>query len=428
MSDERDFEIRSDEVNDILSKTPSWMVRTGSLLMAAVLSLIIAGSALFSYPDIISAPVIITSANLPANLIARRAGRIQIIISADRSNVLKGDVIAMLENPASYPDYLIAKELSLGLMDSSVNLSEKLLLGELQEPYNQLVKSVKEYREFLSLNYHGRMISSVKRETDAKRVQIRNSQNREKTALEQYQIAESIYKRESSLYQQRAISQQEYEKGKSTFLSVKQLLEGIRDEVGKNRIEVIKGEQTILNLEMEREELINTHNRSIEQSLATFRSRLSEWEQTNLFISPVDGVVSFTRYWQENQNVIAGDVVFTVIPLEEATITGKLFIPTNGAGKVKPGQKINVKLDGYPYMEYGMVEAIVKSISMLPATIGNERVYIVETEFRSGLKTSYAIDINLTGELHGVGEIITERASLLRRVFYPVKHMFKNNF
>lgn len=428
MSDERDFEIRSDEVNDILSKTPSWMVRTGSLLMAAVLSLIIAGSALFSYPDIISAPVIITSANLPANLIARRAGRIQIIISADRSNVLKGDVIAMLENPASYPDYLIAKELSLGLMDSSVNLSEKLLLGELQEPYNQLVKSVKEYREFLSLNYHGRMISSVKRETDAKRVQIRNSQNREKTALEQYQIAESIYKRESSLYQQRAISQQEYEKGKSTFLSVKQLLEGIRDEVGKNRIEVIKGEQTILNLEMEREELINTNKRSIEQSLATFRSRLSEWEQTNLFISPVDGVVSFTRYWQENQNVIAGDVVFTVIPLEEATITGKLFIPTNGAGKVKPGQKINVKLDGYPYMEYGMVEAIVKSISMLPATIGNERVYIVETEFRSGLKTSYAIDINLTGELHGVGEIITERASLLRRVFYPVKHMFKNNF
>ena len=428
MSDERDFEIRSDEVNDILSKTPSWMVRTGSLLMAAVLSLIIAGSALFSYPDIISAPVIITSANLPANLIARRAGRIQIIITADRSNVLKGDVIAMLENPASYPDYLIAKELSMGLLDSSVNLSEKLLLGELQEPYNQLVKSVKEYREFLSLNYHGRMISSVKRETDAKRVQIRNSQNREITALEQYQIAESIYKRESSLYQQRAISQQEYEKGKSAFLSVKQLLEGIRDEVGKNRIEVIKGEQTILNLEMEREELINAHKRSIEQSLATFNSRLSEWEQTNLFISPVDGVVSFTRYWQENQNVIAGDVVFTVIPLEEATITGKLFIPTNGAGKVKPGQKINVKLDGYPYMEYGMVEAIVKSISMLPATIGNERVYIVETEFRSGLKTSYAVDIDFTGELHGVGEIITERASLLRRVFYPVKHMFKNNF
>lgn len=354
MSDERDFEIRSDEVNDILSKTPSWMVRTGSLLMAAVLSLIIAGSALFSYPDIISAPVIITSANLPANLIARRAGRIQIIITADRSNVLKGDVIAMLENPASYPDYLIAKELSMGLLDSSVNLSEKLLLGELQEPYNQLVKSVKEYREFLSLNYHGRMISSVKRETDAKRVQIRNSQNREITALEQYQIAESIYKRESSLYQQRAISQQEYEKGKSAFLSVKQLLEGIRDEVGKNRIEVIKGEQTILNLEMEREELINSHKRSIEQSLATFNSRLSEWEQTNLFISPVDGVVSFTRYWQENQNVIAGDVVFTVIPLEEATITGKLFIPTNGAGKVKPGQKINVKLDGYPYgVRYG---------------------------------------------------------------------------
>ncbi|MDZ4058549.1 MAG: HlyD family secretion protein, partial [Bacteroidales bacterium] len=63
MSEERDYEIRSDEVNDILSKTPSWMVRTGSLMMVAVLSLIVVGSAFFSYPDIISAPVIITSAN-----------------------------------------------------------------------------------------------------------------------------------------------------------------------------------------------------------------------------------------------------------------------------------------------------------------------------------------------------------------------------
>jgi multidrug resistance efflux pump len=428
MSEERDYEIRSDEVNDILSKTPSWMVRTGSLMMVAVLSLIVVGSAFFSYPDIISAPVIITSANLPANLIAKRSGRIQSIVAVDGTCIEKGVVIAMLENPASYRDYLQAKEICSQWSDSTTLLTEKLLLGDLQDPYNQLVKAFKEYREFLSIDYHRRMIGSVKRETEAKRGQIKSSQRREITAMEQFEIAESTFKRESTLYQQRAISLQEYEKSRSAFLSVKQLLEGIRDEVGRNRIEVIKGEQTILNLEMEREELLNAHLRAVESSLSTFMSRLSEWEQTHLFISPVDGMLTFTRYWQENQNVTAGDVVFTVIPLEEKRITGKLYIPTSGAGKVKPGQKINIKLDGYPFMEYGMVEVHVKSVSLLPASIGSERVYIVETEFPDGLRTNYSVDIDFAGEMHGTGEIITERASLLRRVFYPVKHIMNNNF
>ena len=148
----------------------------------------------------------------------------------------------------------------------------------------------------------------------------------------------------------------------------------------------------------------------------------------NLFVSPVDGTVSFTSYWQENQNVLSGEVVFTVLPVRDKNISGKLYIPLAGAGKVKIGQKVNVKLDSYPYMEYGMVVVSVKSISLLPATLGKDRVYIVSVDFPDGLKTTYSQDLLFSEEMHGTGEIVTHDVSLLRRVFYPVKHMLKTHF
>ncbi|HCV16135.1 MAG TPA: hypothetical protein DF637_07370 [Rikenellaceae bacterium] len=79
-------------------------------------------------------------------------------------------------------------------------------------------------------------------------------------------------------------------------------------------------------------------------------------------------------------------------------------------------------------MEYGMVVVSVKSISLLPATLGKDRVYIVSVDFPDGLKTTYSQDLLFSEEMHGTGEIVTHDVSLLRRVFYPVKHMLKTHF
>ncbi len=43
-----------------------------------------------------------------------------------------------------------------------------------------------------------------------------------------------------------------------------------------------------------------------------------------------------------------------------------LLLPAEGAGKVEPGQKVNIRLDNYPYMEYGMLEGVISHISEIP--------------------------------------------------------------
>ena len=47
-----EIELRSDEVQDILSKIPNWMIRYGSTLFFALLLLVLSLSWIIKYPDI----------------------------------------------------------------------------------------------------------------------------------------------------------------------------------------------------------------------------------------------------------------------------------------------------------------------------------------------------------------------------------------
>lgn len=428
MSRERKIEIRSEEVNDILTKTPAWMVSSGSILMLAVVLLLLIGAALFKYPDIINAPIVITSQNLPAQLIAKKAGRIKNIIASNGDYIEEGDVIAILENPAVYEHYLKVKEICNDYPNIHYELPENLQLGEIQQAYSQFVKSYREYLSFISLDYHAKMISSVKKEIIVNQEQVSISERRLHIAEKQYSIAEKLFNREKRLFIEKAISKQDLDKAEGSFLLVAQQVESAREELNSSTAALIKSKQTILDLELDKEKSKNGLKRALEANYSLLVSQLGEWEQFNLFVAPVNGNVSFTSFWQENQNVSIGEVVFTILPEEEKMISGNIYLPMSGAGKVEIGQRVNVKLDSYPYMEYGMVESFVTSISLLPASVGENRAYIVGVNFPEGLKTTYSIELNFGEEMHGIAQVITEEASLLRRILYPLKHLFKTHF
>ena len=141
--------------------------------------------------------------------------------------------------------------------------------------------------------------------------------------------------------------------------------------------------------------------------------------------SPVEGRISLSKFWDKNQNIGIGEVVATVIPSGETKVIGKIYIPVHGAGKVKIGQKVNVKIDNYPYLEYGMVTDSVEGISEVPAVIDNKTVYIVTVQFPRKLVTGYKIEIPSSEEMTGVAEIITTDISVLKRIIYPIRHMLE---
>ena len=428
MSKERKFEVRTDEVNDILTKTPSWMVRSGSFVMLGIVVLLVFLSAIFKYPDVIKAPVVITATNMPAQLVSRKSGRIAQILVSNNSRVSKGEVIAIVENTADFDDYLQLSELLGQKPGWTIAYPALSGLGEMQEAYSRFAKSVQEYKSFVSLDYHGKMARTLRSELEIKEEQSGVSQHRVEIAQDQFQIAKLQYDREKELFEKGAISKQEMEKAQSTFLAAEQNLQNLKEELLRSRTDHLKVSQSLLTTESEKEGILDRLKRDCESGYSGLVSSVRSWEEQNLFISPEEGVVAFTSYWQENQNVVAGDVIFTVLPNQSKEIQGKVYLPLAGAGKVKEGQKVNVKLDSYPYMEYGTVPATIGSLSVIPSSRGKERAYVVLVDFPEGLVTTYSVELEFGEEMHGLAEIITEERSLLARILFPLKHLIQTHF
>jgi HlyD family secretion protein len=152
------------------------------------------------------------------------------------------------------------------------------------------------------------------------------------------------------------------------------------------------------------------------------KSKLDTWENTYILISPIKGKVTFTNYWSNNQQVKNGDIVFTVVPEVHSKIIGRLTLPLRGAGKVRPGQRVNIRFDNFPYMEYGMVRGTVGSVSLVPS---NDH-YTVEIDLPQDLRSNYNISLPFSQEMKGNVEIITEDLRLIERFFNPVKSLMKH--
>lgn len=434
MSEKRKIEIKSDDVNEILSRAPGWTVRWGNTLILAIVSLFIIGSALFRYPDKLSAPITVTSENLPAQLMAKTTGRVQELFKSDGNVVSKGDVIAMIENSASFTDYIELSDaldslLGNGFLAENLvveDLPVNLQLGDMQDAYNQFLGRAREYGNFIRLDYHSKKSMLIKRELEAQRSMIRQYSRQIAISSEQADIASRRYSRDSLLYVQKVISQSDFESSKASKLSARQDYEGARKNLEDLRLTALQSEQTLLDLELDKDKQKSNLLSGLSGDMDLLKASLRKWEQDYLLISPLDGKLSFTRFWQKNQNVTEGDVVFTVVPGKEANIKGKIFLPLEGAGKVRIGQKVNIKFDNFPYMEFGMVEVKVLRVSSVPALVDNKQVYVVDVLLPQKLVTNYGRELPFSEEMRGVAEIITEELSILQRIVFPVRHILKS--
>ena len=100
-----------------------------------------------------------------------------------------------------------------------------------------------------------------------------------------------------------------------------------------------------------------------------------------------------------------------------------MYIPSQGFAKVKTGQTVNVKLNGFPYMEYGILKGKISSLSSIPETEG----YAAEVVFSNGLVSSYNTRIKFIQQMDGTGDIITKDQRLLERFLNPLKSAIKND-
>ena len=420
----RKIELQKREVEDMLGRVPSWITRNGMILFFILVLLLVFGSWVFKYHDIKRAPILITSVNPAADIEARTSGKITDLFVANSDLVEAGEVLAMIENPASYEDILRLKSGvlfidTIAIEDFEGDLPElrNAQLGTVQTDYSIFLKAYRDYIEFRRLDYHQRRIVLLRSELGRQRELARSLSERARIAEEEYNLAQRQANRDADLYIESVVSESDMEKSHSAMLGKRNQWQEIVSLIAENNISVGRIEEQIVDLQLKQQEDQSNNINILEEALNNLTGSLASWEQTYLLVAPVSGTVTFTRFWSENQNVGEGEKVLTIIPTESGSMVGKIKLPTAGAGKVKPGNQVNIQFDNFPHLQYGMVRGKVINISEVP----DNNVYTVEVELPDGLHTYYGTDIPFSQNMQGKAEILTDKKRMLERVLDPIK-------
>lgn len=426
----KEIELRSEEVQEVMGQIPAWILRWGiTILFLVVLSLLI-GSYFFKYPDVIVSEMTLTSHHPVAKIVARTSGKISCLYVVDGEEVKVNTPLAIIENPASTEDVVRLKEILLrnqAQPDSLIVVllaGKELALGDVQATYTNLLNSLHEYKNYRDLNYYPKKISSVRGQIDKYRVYAGNLKQQQQVVKAQHAIAGQQYARDSLLYARQVISPSERENAQSTLLQSRYSLEGANASVENLEIQIGQLEESLLDLELQRAEkeslLLQNYRTAAEQ----LTNAINGWELNYCLVSPIEGKVTFTKYWNENQYVPASENVFTVVPAEKEELVGKALLPVQRSGKVKTGQRVIIRFANYPDQEFGIVNGRVSVISLVPS----EDNYMVEIAFPDGLTTNYKKKLPVSHEMTATAEIVTEELRLIERFFQPLKRILKEAF
>jgi len=108
-----DIELRSEEVQDILTRVPHWMIRWGSLLFFTLIVMILVLAWFIKYPDIISSSAVVTTEIPPQKEYARITADIEAVLVEDGDEVEEDQPLAILEHSGDYSDILFLKKITI---------------------------------------------------------------------------------------------------------------------------------------------------------------------------------------------------------------------------------------------------------------------------------------------------------------------------
>lgn len=420
-------EIQSQELQEVMAGIPGSFLRWGLFLFFALLVAIITISWFINSATIVSAPVVITTQNPPAPLVAKSGGKIASLCVRNQENVSKKQSIALIENSADYSDVKtlasfidkIQRRPDWNQTVEIYDLPLGLSLGEIQNSYSRFCVLWQTFREYLNKAYISQKIELLERQIKKQEEYAIELLNQKELTGQELQLIANGFYRDSILYvtSTYSISINEFEKSKLTHLQSQGSYSSLQGTIKSNELASLGLQEARLDLQIKLENEIQQFRLDLDEAFQLLQVSVNQWEEKYLIETPIKGKITFTTYWNENQVIKAGEILATVVPRDESQIIARSVVPNAGFGRVKVGQEVNIKLTEFPHMEFGVLKGKVKSLSLVPVEGG----YIAEIDLINGMRTTYNREIGFIQEMNGTAEIITEESRLIYKFINPLK-------
>ncbi|TXH20284.1 MAG: HlyD family efflux transporter periplasmic adaptor subunit [Chitinophagaceae bacterium] len=424
---------RTEEVKDIIERMPSAFGYRITIIVVFVFGLMMLFGWIVKYPDIITGQITINTPTAPIKLVANTSGKIHLKIKSSQTNISAGDVVAYIENATPFDTLLMIKNILNTYNPATPHntsivhqLPDKVALGELTTKYYTFLSSLHQMINFSADKLYDKQIGSLMTLHQHQVQEIANTKEQIDINNHLLRYSEKFKNRDSILHAEKVAAELEFDKSKINYLSGKSNMVNAES----NRIEAEKQAQQTLSKITEINIQKSEKRKELELALGASYNDLMDyiavWEQRYLFVAPFAGQVQFLKFWSDKQFIQSGEPVFTIIPSGNQPY-GQVILPAQGAGKLKVQQEVIVKLDDYPYNEYGSVKGLVNNISLTTNTEktgqGSIETYLVSVNFPQGLTTNYNQLLAFRHEAKGSAEIITKDRRLIERLFDNLKYV-----
>lgn len=418
----------SEEVNEIITAVPSWILRRGITLIFLVLLLILTLSAFIRYPDVVKTTLRVNSLNSPKPVIAHQQGKLVKILVKDGQKVTAKQPLAFIESIANPLDVmqlaenLKALQQKLNATQNLANLSfetKALSLGELQNSYQTFYQEYQAFNNTQNGGFYLTQKNYLERDLAAIRKLQQQLNQQQNIQAQEYANAEEEYAAYQKLKLKNVISNSEFKQQENKYLASKYPMQQSATALLNNNTSYLAKEKEIATL-----------NNTIREQQAKFRQALNgmlneteTWIMKYIVSAPLAGRVGFAGILQENQNVTINQELFIVNP-GNTNFFGEVQIPQYNMGKVSLGQRTLVKMRSFPFEEYGMING---KISYITDVALKDSVFIAKIDFVNFEQKNSSHPITLKTGMMADAEIITKESSLLQRFVYNITKMLNSN-
>ena len=424
----KQVDFREEYYNEIHDMKPKWWMRWGILSVFIILFIILSLGYIVKYPDIIRSEFRLTTNKPSVTLPLGKGSQIEKIFVKDKDSVIPNMPLLIIKNNSNYNDVFLLKKTINNFSfekDSIIQFFDRFLnldlqLGDvIENDWIAFSAELLDYYKIVKLDSYQSQVGFLKNELTRQYELKKQYTQLKNTDVQQRLLLDKKIKTDSILFSKGVISKMELNRNKRNFYSNSKILQQNNLALKRINLDITRLENSIKDYGNNEKENLLKQKLVIRKTLNRLKSSIYSWERNFTLISPIKGEVAFIQDLKKDA-FYEGNVI--VITPNKKDFYATLKIPFTGAGKVKEGQRVILKLNDYPYREFGILEGVLISFSAVAA----ENYYLGKVKIHKNKISSYGISIKVKENMSGNSEIITNNRSLLGRLFEKIIYAFQN--